>query len=178
MRARGANVTDIIVLVVAADDGVMPQTVECISHAKSAGVPIIVAMNKCDLPDTNEQKVLQDLAAHEILPSEWGGDIEVIRTSAMSGQGIDELLETILLTAELEEYKADPNCPAMGVCIEAFLDEGRGVIAWMVNQKGTLKIGDIMLCGDAYGRVRAIYDDHDNEIQEAPPSTPVKVDRT
>ncbi len=175
MRARGATVTDIIVLVVAADDGVMPQTVECISHAKSAGVPIIVAMNKCDLPDTNEQKVLQDLAAHEILPSEWGGDVEVIRTSAMSGQGIDELLETILLTAELEEYKADPDTQGMGVCIEAFRDEGRGVIAWLVNQKGTLKIGDVMLCGDAVGRVRAIYDDHGNEIQEAPPSMPVKV---
>ena len=138
MRARGANVTDIIVLVIAADDGVMPQTVECISHAKAAGVPIIVAMNKIDLPDTNEQKVLQDLTQHEILPVEWGGEVEVVRTSAATGQGIDTLLETILLTAEIEELKTNADRPAVGVCLEAFRDEGRGVIAWLIIQKGTL----------------------------------------
>ncbi|MCA9042002.1 MAG: translation initiation factor IF-2, partial [Planctomycetaceae bacterium] len=175
MRARGANVTDIIVLVVAADDGVMPQTKECISHAKSSGAPIIVAMNKCDLPDADEQKVLQDLAANEILPAEWGGEIEVIRTSAMTGQGLDDLLETILLTAELHEYKANPDRDAVGVCLEAFRDEGRGVMSWLIVQKGTLRVGDVILCGEAYGRVRAMYNDRNEEIEEAPPSTPIKL---
>ena len=175
MRARGANVTDIIVLVVAADDGVMPQTVECISHAKAAKVPIVVAMNKIDRPNANEQKVLTDLAAHEILPAEWGGEVEVVRTSALNGDGIDTLLETLLLTAELQEYKANPNCPATGICLEAFRHEGRGVLAWLMVKKGTLKIGDIVLCGSAYGRVRAIYNDRDEELQEAGPSTPVKI---
>ncbi|WP_166828928.1 translation initiation factor IF-2 [Thalassoroseus pseudoceratinae] len=175
MRARGANVTDIIVLVIAADDGVMPQTVECISHAKASGVPIIVAMNKIDLPDTNEQKVLQDLTAHEILPVEWGGEVEVVRTSAATGQGIDTLLETILLTAEIEELKANADRPAVGVCLEAFRDEGRGVIAWLIIQKGTLSIGDVVLCGEAFGKVRAMYDDLGREIETAGPSQPVKI---
>lgn len=175
MRARGANVTDIIVLVIAADDGVMPQTVECISHAKAAGVPIIVAMNKIDLPDTNEQKVLQDLTAHEILPVEWGGEVEVVRTSAATGQGVDTLLETILLTAEIEELKANADRPAVGVCLEAFRDEGRGVIAWLIIQKGTLSIGDVVLCGEAFGKVRAMYDDLGHEIESAGPSQPVKI---
>jgi translation initiation factor IF-2 len=175
MRARGAGVTDVVVLVVASDDGVMPQTVECISHAKAAQVPIVVAMNKIDLPDANEQKVLQDLAQHNILPAEWGGDVEVIRTSATTGQGIDNLLETLLLTAELNEYKADPHRDAVGVCLEAFMDEGRGVIAWLIVQQGTLRIGDVILCGESYGRIRAIYNDRNEEIDEAPPSTPVKV---
>ncbi len=175
MRARGANVTDIIVLVIAADDGVMPQTVECISHAKAAGVPIIVAMNKIDLPDTNEQKVLQDLTQHEILPVEWGGEVEVVRTSATTGQGIDTLLETILLTAEIEELKTNADRPAVGVCLEAFRDEGRGVIAWLIIQKGTLSIGDVVLCGEAFGKVRAMYDDLGREIESAGPSTPVKI---
>lgn len=175
MRARGANVTDIIVLVVAADDGVMPQTVECISHAKAAKVPIVVAMNKIDRPNANEQKVLTDLASQEILPSEWGGEVEVVRTSALNGDGIDTLLETLLLTAELQEYKANPNCPATGICLEAFRHEGRGVLAWLMVKKGTLRIGDIVLCGSAYGRVRAIYNDRGEEIEEAGPSTPVKI---
>lgn len=175
MRARGANVTDIIVLVVAADDGVMPQTVECISHAKSTGAPIIVAMNKCDLPDADQQKVLQDLAANEILPSEWGGDVEVIRTSAMTGEGIPDLLETILLTAELHEYQENPDRNAVGVCLEAFRDEGRGVLSWMIVQKGTLKVGDPILCGSTYGRVRAMYNDRNQELIKAGPSTPVMV---
>lgn len=175
MRARGANVTDIVVLVIAADDSVMPQTVECISHAKAAKVPMIVAMNKTDLPGTNQQKVLQDLTAHEILPAEWGGDTEVVRTSAVTGAGIDQLLETILVSAELNEYKANPNQRAVGVCLEAFRDEGRGALAWLIVQKGTLRIGDIVLCGPAYGRIRAIYNDRDEEITEAGPSLPVKV---
>jgi len=175
MRARGANVTDIVVLVVAANDGVMPQTVECISHARAADVPIVVALNKVDLPDVDEQRVLQDLAKHELLPVEWGGDVEVIRTSGETGQGLDDLVETLLLTAELQEYKANRNRPAVGVCIEGFRDEGRGSLAWFVVQKGSLKIGDVVLCGEAYGRIRAIYNDRDEEIDEAGPSMPVKV---
>lgn len=175
MRARGANVTDIIILVVAADDGVMPQTVECISHAKAAKVPIVVAMNKIDRPDTDEQRVLSELASHDIVASEWGGDVEVVRTSALKNIGIDKLLETLLLTAELQDYKANPHAPATGICLEAFRDEGRGVLAWVMVKKGTLKIGDVVLCGSAYGRVRAIYDDRDKEVQEAGPSTPVKI---
>ncbi len=175
MRARGANVTDIVVLVVAADDGVMPQTQECISHARAAEVPIVVAMNKIDLPSRNEQKVLQELSANNVLPAEWGGDVEVVRTSAATGQGIDDLLQTILLTAELNEFKANTDRPAAGVCLEAFRDEGRGVLAWMVVQMGTLRRGDTMVCGEAFGRVRSLYDDHDREIESAGPSTPVRV---
>ncbi len=175
MRARGANVTDIVVLVVAANDGVMPQTVECIAHARAAGVPLIVAMNKVDLPDINEQRVLQDLAANNLLASEWGGDIEVVRTSGLSGQGVEDLLDTILLTAELHELKANAERPACGVCLEAFRDEHRGPLAWFINQKGTLRLGEVVLCGQAYGRIRAMYNERDEELQEAPPSTPVKV---
>ena len=175
MRARGANVTDIVVLVVAADDGVMPQTVESISHAKAANVPIVVAMNKIDLPDADEQKVLQELANYDVLPAEWGGDVEVVRTSATTGQGLDDLLETLLVTSELQEFKANPNCLAVGMCLEAFVDEGRGPLAWVIVQKGTLKIGDFAVCGRAYGRIRAIYDDRNQEVSEAGPSCPVKV---
>jgi translation initiation factor IF-2 len=175
MRARGANLTDIVVLVVAADDGVMPQTVECISHARAANVPMIVAMNKFDLPQRNEQRVLQDLATNHVQPTEWGGETDVIRTSGVTGRGIDDLLETILLSTEMRGLKANPNRPATGVCLEAFRDEGRGVLAWLVVQNGTLKVGDIVLCGEAEGRIRAIYDDHDRPIESAGPSTPVKV---
>ncbi|MCA8999577.1 MAG: translation initiation factor IF-2 [Planctomycetaceae bacterium] len=175
MRARGANVTDIVVLVVAGDDGVMPQTLECISHAKAAGAPIIVAMNKCDLPTINEQKVLTELSQHGILPSEWGGDVEVVRVSALTGTGVDDLLETILLTAELHELTAPENCPADGVCLEAFMDEGRGPIAWAIVRRGTVRKGDVVLCGSAYGRVRAMYTDQGEEITEAGPSMPIKI---
>lgn len=175
MRARGANLTDFVVLVVAADDGVMPQTIESISHARAAKVPMVVAMNKIDLPARNEQRVLQDLAAQEVLATEWGGDTDVIRTSGSSGKGIDELLETIQVSAELRELKANPNRPAVGVCLEAFRDEGRGVIAWLVVQNGTLHVGDVILCGEADGRIRALYDDHDRPLESAGPSTPVKV---
>lgn len=175
MRARGANVTDIIVLVVAANDGVMPQTVECIAHAKAAGVPLVVALNKCDLPDRNEQRVLQELAAQNVLAAEWGGDTEVIRTSGLTGEGLDNLLETLLLTAELNELQANPDRPATGACLEAFRDEGRGPLAWLIVQKGTLRKGDVILCGQAYGRIRAIFNHNDEELDEAPPSTPVKL---
>jgi translation initiation factor IF-2 len=175
MRSRGADATDIVVLVVAADDGVMPQTVECISHAKNAGVPIVVALNKIDLPGVDEQRILQQLAQHELLPAEWGGEVEVVRTSGTTGQGIDKLLETLLLTAELQEFTANPDREGLGVCLEAFRDEGRGSIAWLIVQKGTLRIGDNVLCGATYGRIRAMYNDRDEPITEAGPSMPVKV---
>jgi translation initiation factor IF-2 len=175
MRARGANVTDIIVLVVAADDGVMPQTAECISHAKAAGVPMIVAMNKIDLPDINEQRVLTELSQRDVLPVEWGGDTEVVRVSALQGTGIDDLLETILITAEINELKGPVDTPAVGVCLEAFRDEGRGPVAWLIVRNGTLRVGDIVLCGPAHGRIRAIYNDRDEPLEEAPPSTPIRV---
>jgi translation initiation factor IF-2 len=177
MRARGANVTDIAVLVVAADDGVMPQTEEAISHAKAAGVPIVVAMNKIDLPSADEQKVLQQLATAGLLPSEWGGDVEVVRTSAVTGQGIDTLLETLLVTAELHEYKANSTSPASGMCLEAEQEAGRGVIAKLMVQSGTLREGDIVVCGAGHGRVKAMFDTlrPRQKIKEAGPSTPVNV---
>jgi translation initiation factor IF-2 len=178
MRARGANLTDIVVLVVAADDGVMPQTVECISHARAANVPMIVALNKSDLPQATDQRVqriLQDLATNHVQPTEWGGETDVIRTSGVTGRGVEDLLETILLSTEMRGLKANPERPAVGVCLEAFRDEGRGVMAWLVVQKGTLKVGDVVLCGEADGRIRAIYDDQDRPIESAGPSTPVKV---
>lgn len=175
MRARGAGVTDIVVLVVAADDGVMPQTVECIAHAKAAGVPIVVALNKIDRPDIDEQKVLSELASHDILPAEWGGEVEVVRTSGETGDGLDTLLETLLVTAELHELKVNHERAAQGVCLEAFQNEGLGAMAWIMVQKGTLRIGDIVLCGPAYGRIRAMYNDQHQEVSEAGPSTPVTV---
>ncbi len=175
MRARGANVTDLVILVVAADDGVMPQTEEAIAHAKAADVPMIVALNKIDLPGVDDQKTLQGLAQRDVLPAEWGGDVEVVRTSGETGQGLDDLLETIQLTAELNEYKANPDRDAVGTCLEAFRNEGRGPVAWFIVQNGTLKVGDVVLCGGAYGKVRSMYDDRDNPIKSAGPSTPVKV---
>ena len=177
MRARGANVTDIAVLVVAADDGVMPQTEEAISHAKAAGVPIIVAMNKIDLPGANPDRVLQQLAAHELMPSQWGGEVEVIQTSAITGTGLDDLLETILTTAELYEFKANPNRPAVGTCLESQQDPDRGVVAKVVVQNGTLKVGDIVLCGCSFGRVKAMYDTlkPNQKVEFAGPSVPVNI---
>lgn len=176
MRARGANVTDIAVLVVAADDGVMPQTEEAISHAKAAGVPIIVALNKIDLPSANVDKVLQDLAQHELLPSEWGGEIEVVRTSAITGEGMDSLLETILVTAELHEYKANPNRPAIATCLETEQETGRGVVAKTIVKTGTLKVGDVVVCGAAHGRIKALHDTLTNrKIKAAGPSMTVNV---
>src|SRR5439155_9560122 len=177
MRARGANVTDIAVIVVAADDGVMPQTEEAISHAKAAEVPIVVAMNKMDLPGADEQKVLSQLATAGLLPSEWGGDVEVVRTSAVTGQGIDTLLETLLVTAELHEYKANPDKPARGICLEAEQEAGRGVIAKLMVQEGVLREGDVVVCGGGFGRVKAMYDTlrPRQRVKEAGPSMPVNV---
>lgn len=177
MRARGANVTDIAVLVVAADDGVMPQTEEAISHIKAAGVPIVVAMNKIDLPAANEQNVLQQLATAGLLASEWGGDVEVIRTSATTGRGMDDLLETLLVTAELHDYKANPNREATGMCLEAEQEPGRGVIAKLMVQNGTLHDGDIIVCGAGHGRVKAMYDTLNprKKVKDAGPSVPVNV---
>jgi translation initiation factor IF-2 len=177
MRARGANVTDIAVLVVAADDGVMPQTEEAISHAKAAGVPIVVALNKIDLPGVDVQRIYQQLATAELLPTEWGGDTEVVKTSAITGEGMDNLLETLLTIAELHDYKANPDRPAFGTCLEAELHEGRGVVAKFIVQNGTLKVGDVMVCGSSYGRVKAMYDTLKGSRQhrEAPPSMPINL---
>ena len=177
MRARGANVTDIAVLVVAADDGVMPQTEEAISHARAAGVPIVVALNKIDLPGVNIDRVFQQLAANELLPAEWGGETEVVRTSAISGEGIDDLVETLLTITELSEVKANPHRTAVGTCLEAELHEGRGVVAKLLVQKGTLHVGDVLFCGTAFGRVKAMYDtlDPQRTHESAGPSTPVNV---
>jgi len=177
MRARGANVTDIAVLIVAADDGVMPQTEEAISHAKAAEVPIIVALNKMDVPGANPDKALQQLSQHGLLPAEWGGDVEVVKTSAITGEGVDTLLETILLTSEIHEYKANPSRNAVGVCLEAEQESDRGVLAKVIVNNGTLKVGDVVVCGSTFGRVKAMYDtlDHRKRLDEAPPSTPVNV---
>ncbi len=177
MRARGANVTDIVVLVVAADDGVMRQTEEAISHARAAEVPIIVALNKMDLPGANPDRALQQLAAQNLLPSEWGGDVEVVRTSATTGLGMSDLLETILLTADMHDYRANPDRSAAGVCLESEQQAGRGVMAKLIVQNGTLQVGDIVLCGTAYGRVKAMYDTLDGRrrIERADPSTPVNM---
>jgi translation initiation factor IF-2 len=177
MRARGANVTDIAVLVVAADDGIMPQTEEAISHAKAAGVPIVVALNKIDLPGIDPQRIFQQLAANDLLPTEWGGDTEVVKTSATTGVGMDDLLETLLTLAELRDYRANPQRAASGTCLEAELHEGRGVVAKLIVQNGTLKIGDALVCGSAYGRVKALYDTLRGSMThaEAGPSMPVNV---
>ncbi len=177
MRARGANVTDIAVLVVAADDGVMPQTEEAISHARAAGVPIVVALNKIDLPGINVERIFSQLAENQLLPSEWGGETEVVKTSATKGTGLDELIVTLLTVAELHEYKANPGRPARGTCLEAEMHEDRGVIAKLLVQNGTLRPGDVVVCGGAYGRVKAMYDtlDPHKKYEEAGPSTPVNV---
>ncbi|PQO42796.1 translation initiation factor IF-2 [Blastopirellula marina] len=177
MRARGANVTDIAVLIVAADDGVMPQTEEAISHAKAANVPIIVALNKMDVPGANPDKALQQLSQHGLLPAEWGGDVEVVKTSAMTGEGVDTLLETILLTSEIHEYKANPNRQAVGVCLEAEQESDRGVLAKLIVNNGTLKVGDVVVCGSTFGRIKAMYDTLNPRVrlEEAPPSTPINV---
>jgi translation initiation factor IF-2 len=173
MRARGANMTDVVVLVVSAAEGVQPQTIESINHAKAAGVPIIVAMNKIDRPDANDQKVLGELAGAGLNPVEWGGDTEVVRTSAVTGQGIPELIELLDYQAELLELKADPTAPARGTVIESKMDEGLGPIATVLVQDGTLKLGDTLLSGAGYGRLRSLLDDKGRMIQEATPSMPV-----
>jgi translation initiation factor IF-2 len=175
MRARGANVTDIAVIVVAADDGVMPQTEEAISHAKAAGVSMVVAINKVDLPSANVERTKRQLYTLGVLPDNMGGDTPFVETSAASGKGIDDLLEAILLVAELKELSANPTKPAHGTVLEAMLSEGEGVLATLLIQNGTLHRGDAILCGASYGRVRALYNDQGQPIQEAGPSVPVRI---
>ncbi|MCR4990229.1 MAG: translation initiation factor IF-2 [Lachnospiraceae bacterium] len=175
MRMRGANSTDIAILVVAADDGVMPQTVEAINHAKAAGIEIIVAVNKIDKPGANIDRVKQEMAEHELIPVDWGGSTEFVPVSAKSGEGIDTLLETILLTAEILELKANPNRLSRGLVIEAELDKGRGPVARVLVQKGTLHVGDFVSAGAAHGKVRAMIDDKGRRVKDAKPSTPVEI---
>lgn len=175
MRARGAKVTDLTILVVAADDGVMPQTVEAINHAKAAEVPIIVAVNKMDKPSANPDRVMQELTEHGLVPEAWGGDTIFVPISALKGEGIDTLLEMILLVAEVGELKANPNRLAIGTVIEAQLDKGRGSVATLLVQDGTLKVGDPIVVGHAYGRVRAMVNDKGRRVKEAGPSTPVEI---
>lgn len=175
MRARGARVTDIVVLVVAADDGVMPQTVEAINHAKAAGVPIVVAINKMDKPDANPDKVKQQLAQHGLIPEEWGGETIMVPISAKTGQGVDELLEMILLVAEMLELKANPNKPARGTVLESKLDPKKGPVATLLVQDGSLREGDAIVAGLHWGKVRAMVNERGERLKEAGPSTPVEV---
>jgi translation initiation factor IF-2 len=175
LRARGAQVTDIAVLVVAADDGVMPQTVEAINHAKAANVPIIVAINKIDKPDANPERVKQQLSEYGIIPEEWGGDTIMVPISAIRRQGIDQLLEMILLMADILELKADPDKPAKGTIIETKIDKGKGPVATVIIQEGTLKLRDVFVAGDVMGRVRTMVDDKGRTLKEAYPSWPVEI---
>jgi len=175
MRARGAQVTDIVVLVVAADDGVMPQTEEAINHARAAEVPIIVALNKVDKPDANPMRAKQQLAGLGLNPEEWGGDTVVVETSAVTGQGLSELLEMLNLVAELQDFKADPTLPAQGTVLEANVHEGRGPLATVIITQGTLHIGDVMLAGSTFGRVRALYDDRGRSVETGAPSEPLEI---
>ena len=175
MRARGAKVTDIVVLVVAADDGVMPQTIEAIQHARASEVPIVVAVNKIDKPDANPDRVMQELSQHQVLTEEWGGDTMLVKVSAKTGAGIDELLDAILLQAEVLELKAPVDGPARGAIVESSLDKGRGPVATILVQSGTLRRGDMIVSGSEYGRVRAMFDEAGNPIEEAGPSIPVQV---
>lgn len=176
MRARGASVTDIVVLVVAADDGVMPQTIEAIDHAKAAGVPMIVAVNKMDKPTANPDQVLTELAQHDVLPEKWGGDVPCVPISAKTGMGVDDLLDNILTIAELNEYKANPNRAAMGVVLEARLDKGKGPVATVVVQNGTLHEGDSLVVGNISGKIKTMIDEYHKKLKEALPSKAVEID--
>lgn len=175
MRARGAQVTDVAVLVVAADDGVMPQTVEALNHVRAAGVPIIVAVNKIDKPNANPDRVKQQLTEYGLVPEEWGGETIFVQVSALKGEGLDTLLEMILLLAEMAELKANPATIARGIVIEAKLDKGRGPVATILIQNGSLKVGDAVVCGSIYGKVRAMISDKGQKVKKAGPSTPVEV---
>jgi len=175
LRARGAQMTDIVVLVVAANDGVMPQTVEAISHAKAAGVPIVVALNKIDMPNVDTHKVLGQLSEQKLIPTEWGGDVDVIRTSAVTGQGIDELVEHLNTLADLLDLKANATGPATGLVIESHQDPNRGTVVDLMIQEGTLKVSDVMVVGGAYGRVRGMFDDTGKPIEKAGPANPVEI---
>jgi translation initiation factor IF-2 len=175
MRARGARVTDIVVLVVAADDGVMPQTIESISHTRAAKVPLVVAINKIDKPGVNVERVKRELAEQNLLAEDWGGDTVTVEVSAKTGKNLDLFLEMILLVADLQALKADPSLPAMGTVLEAKIDKGRGNVATVLVQNGTLKVGDNFIAGAVYGKVRAMFDENSNPVKEAGPSTPVEV---
>ena len=175
MRARGAKVTDIVVLVVAADDGVMPQTQEAMDHAKAAGVPIVVAINKIDKPEADSERVKRQLADRGLMPEEWGGDTVVVEVSAKQKKNLDRLLEMILLVADMRELKANPNSPATGTVLESRMDKGRGPVATVLVQNGTLRTGDVFICGAVYGKVRAMFDDRGHAVKEAGPATPVEV---
>ncbi|GAA0187411.1 translation initiation factor [Lithospermum erythrorhizon] len=175
MRARGARVTDIAVVVVAADDGIQPQTTEAIAHAKAAGVPIVIAINKIDKDGANPDRVMQELSSAGLMPEEWGGDTPMVKISALKGENVDDLLETIMLVAELQELKANPQRDAKGTVIEAGLDKAKGPVATFIVQNGTLKQGDIVVCGEAFGKVRALFDDKGKRVEEAGPSIPVQV---
>ena len=175
MRARGAQITDIVILVVAADDGVMPQTEEAIAHAKAAGCPIIVAVNKIDKPTANPDRVMEELSHYGLLAEAWGGDTIFVKISALKSKGVDELLEMVQLVAEMENFRANPNRQAIGTVIEAQLDKGKGPVATFLVQNGTLKVGDVVVCGDTYGRVRVMEDDRHVRYQQCLPSTAVAV---
>jgi translation initiation factor IF-2 len=175
MRARGAEVTDVVIVVVAADDGVMPQTKEAVEHARAAGVPMIIAINKMDKADANPEKVMQEMATLEVVPEEWGGDVQFLRVSAKSGEGIDELIEALILQTEILELTAPVEGAASGFVIESRLDRGRGAVATILVQKGTLEKGQIVLCGQEYGRIRAMFDENGRKIEVAGPSAPVEI---
>ncbi|MFA5018344.1 MAG: translation initiation factor IF-2, partial [Methylobacter sp.] len=175
MRARGADVTDVVIVVVAADDGVMPQTREAVEHARAANVPIIVAMNKIDKPDANPDKVMQELSTINVLAEEWGGDVQFLKISAKTGEGIDELIEALIVQTEILELKAPVEGAASGIVIESRLDKGRGVVATVLIQKGTLESGQMVLCGHEYGRVRAMFNENGVAIKEAGPCAPVEI---
>jgi translation initiation factor IF-2 len=175
MRARGADVTDVVIIVVAADDGVMPQTKEAVEHARAANVPIIVAINKMDKPDANPEKVMQELSGMNVLAEEWGGDTQFLKISAKTGQGIDDLIEALIVQTEILELKAPEQGPASGIVIESRLDKGRGAVATVLVQKGTLESGQMVLCGHEYGRVRAMFNENGKAIKEAGPSVPVEI---
>ena len=175
MRMRGASSTDIAILVVAADDGVMPQTVEAINHAKAAGVEIIVAVNKIDKPSANIERVKQEMTEYELIPEDWGGSTIFVPVSAKTGEGLEDLMEMIVLTAEVMELKANPNRRARGLVLEAQLDKGRGPVSTVLVQKGTLRVGDAIAAGSAHGKVRAMMDDKGRRVKEAGPSVPVEI---
>lgn len=175
MRARGANITDVVVLVVAADDGIMPQTIEAIDHAREANCPIVVAINKCDLPAANTEKVMRDLQRHDLTPEEWGGKTICVKVSAKTGKGLEQLLEMLLLESEILELKADPACAASGSVIEAHLSKGSGPVATVIVQRGTLRVGDVVVCGTYTGKVRALKSDQGKTLREAGPAYAVQL---
>jgi translation initiation factor IF-2 len=175
MRARGAKVTDIVVLVVAADDGVMPQTQEAIDHAKAANVPIVVAINKIDKPEAQPERVKRQLSDRGLMPEEWGGDTVMVEVSAKQKTNLNKLLEMLLLVADLRELKANPKAPAAGTVLESRVDKGRGPVATVLVQTGTLHTGDFFICGAVYGKVRALFDDHGHPVKSAGPTTPAEV---